>query len=102
MLDYINTLSQKVNAYATENSRKSNQDNDQLILNASLITLAFFILSILGAWILSGQIVRPITALQAIMREVSQGNLAVTADQEGSNEVSCLGASVNYIIPWKH
>ncbi|PKG37857.1 methyl-accepting chemotaxis protein [Psychromonas sp. Urea-02u-13] len=98
MVESINTLSQKVNAYATENLRESTQDNDKLMLNASLITLAVFVLSIIGAWILSGQIVRPITALQAIMREVSQGNLAVTADQEGSNEISRLGASVNVTV----
>lgn len=93
MISAINDLSQKVNHYATTSMEQSAQSNAVVMRNA-MIT----VLSVLAAWLLSGQIVAPINSLQSVMRKLAQGDLSVKADADGENEIAKLSQDVNTTV----
>ncbi|HAS6170179.1 TPA: methyl-accepting chemotaxis protein [Vibrio vulnificus] len=95
MVSAINAMSQKVNRVASETMAKSNRDNVHVQNMATITVLGVLALSLLVAWFLSGMIVTPVIKLQAVMRELSQGNLSVRADVDGDNEIAHLSKDVN-------
>ncbi|HDY7865530.1 TPA: methyl-accepting chemotaxis protein [Vibrio vulnificus] len=95
MVSAINAMSQKVNRVASETMAKSNRDNVHVQNMATITVLGVLVLSLLVAWFLSGMIVTPVIKLQAVMRELSQGNLSVRADVDGDNEIAHLSKDVN-------
>ncbi|MDX1300879.1 methyl-accepting chemotaxis protein [Photobacterium sp.] len=102
MVGSINTLSGKVNLYASKSLEQSEKNNESLMTMASIALLAVFVISILAAWWLSGLIVNPILKLQSVMRDVAAGNLSVRAEQDGDNEISQLGGDVNTTVTQLH
>ncbi|WP_162905924.1 methyl-accepting chemotaxis protein [Vibrio cholerae] len=95
MSSAINDLSQKVNHYATTSMEQSAQSNAVVMRNAMITVLSVLMLSVLAAWLLSGQIVAPINSLQSVMRKLAQGDLSVKADADGENEIAKLSQDVN-------
>ncbi|PSW05621.1 methyl-accepting chemotaxis protein [Photobacterium lipolyticum] len=102
MVGSINTLSGKVNLYASKSLEQSEKNNESLMTTASIALFAVFVFSILAAWWLSGLIVNPIVRLQSVMRDVAAGNLSVRAEQDGDNEISQLGGDVNTTVTQLH
>jgi len=102
MVQAINAMSQQVNRVATERMAKSNLDNQQVQDTAMVTVLAVIAASLLVAWFLSGMIVTPIIKLQAVMRELAQGNLSVHADVDGDNEIAHLSKDVNITVRQLH
>lgn len=98
MISAINDLSQKVNHYATTSMEQSAQSNAVVMRNAMITVLSVLMLSVLAAWLLSGQIVAPINSLQSVMRKLAQGDLSVKADADGENEIAKLSQDVNTTI----
>ncbi|EOW9236691.1 methyl-accepting chemotaxis protein [Vibrio cholerae] len=98
MISVINDLSQKVNHYATTSMEQSAQSNAVVIRNAMITVLSVLMLSVLAAWLLSGQIVAPINSLQSVMRKLAQGDLSVKADADGENEIAKLSQDVNTTV----
>ncbi|EOW9104432.1 methyl-accepting chemotaxis protein [Vibrio cholerae] len=98
MISAINDLSQKVNHYATTSMEQSAQSNAVVIRNAMITVLSVLMLSVLAAWLLSGQIVVPINSLQSVMRKLAQGDLSVKADADGENEIAKLSQDVNTTV----
>ncbi|WP_230602311.1 methyl-accepting chemotaxis protein [Vibrio cholerae] len=98
MISAINDLSQKVNHYATTSMEQSAQSNAVVIRNAMITVLSVLMLSVLAAWLLSGQIVAPINSLQSVMRKLAQGDLSVKADTDGENEIAKLSQDVNTTV----
>ncbi len=98
MISAINELSQKVNHYATTSMEQSAQSNAVVIRNAMITVLSVLMLSVLAAWLLSGQIVAPINSLQSVMRKLAQGDLSVKADTDGENEIAKLSQDVNTTV----
>ncbi|EJL6414322.1 methyl-accepting chemotaxis protein [Vibrio cholerae] len=98
MISAINDLSQKVNHYATTSMEQSAQSNAVVIRNAMITVLSVLMLSVLAAWLLSGQIVAPINSLQSVMRKLAQGDLSVKADADGENEIAKLSQDVNTTV----
>ncbi|WP_162809746.1 methyl-accepting chemotaxis protein [Vibrio cholerae] len=72
MISAINDLSQKVNHYATTSMEQSAQSNAVVMRNAMITVLSVLMLSVLAAWLLSGQIVAPINSLQSVMRKLAE------------------------------
>ncbi|EGQ8256269.1 methyl-accepting chemotaxis protein [Vibrio cholerae] len=98
MSSAINDLSQKVNHYATTSMEQSAQSNAVVMRNAMITVLSVLMLSVLAAWLLSGQIVAPINSLQSVMRKLAQGDLSVKADADGENEIAKLSQDVNTTV----
>ncbi|ENR6545137.1 methyl-accepting chemotaxis protein [Vibrio cholerae] len=98
MISTINDLSQKVNHYATTSMEQSAQSNAVVMRNAMITVLSVLMLSVLAAWLLSGQIVAPINSLQSVMRKLAQGDLSVKADADGENEIAKLSQDVNTTV----
>lgn len=98
MISAINDLSQKVNHYATTSMEQSAQSNAVVMRNAMITVLSVLMLSVLAAWLLSGQIVAPINSLQSVMRKLAQGDLSVKADAGGENEIAKLSQDVNTTV----
>ncbi len=98
MISSINDLSQKVNHYATTSMEQSAQSNAVVMRNAMITVLSVLMLSVLAAWLLSGQIVAPINSLQSVMRKLAQGDLSVKADADGENEIAKLSQDVNTTV----
>ncbi|HDZ9143386.1 TPA: methyl-accepting chemotaxis protein [Vibrio cholerae] len=98
MISAINDLSQKVNHYATTSMDQSAQSNAVVMRNAMITVLSVLMLSVLAAWLLSGQIVAPINSLQSVMRKLAQGDLSVKADADGENEIAKLSQDVNTTV----
>ncbi|CAG19806.1 methyl-accepting chemotaxis protein [Photobacterium profundum] len=102
MVSTINTLSQRVNVYATASMEQSAQNNKSLMNTATIAIMLAFAFAIIVAWWLSGLIVNPIVKLQAIMRNVAQGNLQVRAEQDGTNELAELSGDINKTVIQLH
>ncbi|EMS7707659.1 methyl-accepting chemotaxis protein [Vibrio cholerae] len=98
MISAINDLSQKVNHYATTSMEQSAQSNAVVMRNAMITVLSVLMLSVLAAWLLSGQIIAPINSLQSVMRKLAQGDLSVKADADGENEIAKLSQDVNTTV----
>ncbi|MFG0607417.1 methyl-accepting chemotaxis protein [Vibrio mimicus] len=98
MVNAINDLSKKVNNYATESMQASAASNAVVMRNAMITVLSVLGLSVVAAWLLSGQIVAPINNLQAVMRKLAQGDLSVKADDDGENEIAKLSQDVNTTV----
>ncbi|GHY12046.1 TPA: methyl-accepting chemotaxis protein [Vibrio cholerae] len=98
MISAINDLSQKVNHYATTSMEQSAQSNAVVMRNAMITVISVLMLSVLAAWLLSGQIVAPINSLQSVMRKLAQGDLSVKADADGENEIAKLSQDVNTTV----
>ncbi|KFZ35625.1 methyl-accepting chemotaxis protein [Vibrio cholerae] len=98
MISAINDLSQKVNHYATTSMEQSAQSNAVVMRNAMITVLSVLMLSVLAAWLLSGQIVAPINSLQSVMRKLAHGDLSVKADADGENEIAKLSQDVNTTV----
>ncbi|EAS43677.1 methyl-accepting chemotaxis protein [Photobacterium profundum] len=102
MVSTINTLSQRVNAYATASMEESAKNNKSLMNTATIAIMLAFVLATIIAWWLSGLIVNPIVKLQEIMRNVAQGNLQVRAEQDGTNELAELSGDINKTVIQLH
>ncbi|WP_154174031.1 methyl-accepting chemotaxis protein [Vibrio metoecus] len=102
MINAINTLSQRVNHYATTSMEQSAQSNAVVMRNAMITVLSVLALSVVAAWLLSGQIVAPINSLQSVMRKLAHGDLSVKADDDGENEIAKLSKDVNITVQQLH
>jgi methyl-accepting chemotaxis protein len=95
MLSAVSDLSSKVKQQADQALDKI-AAHEQSAMNTAMITvLSVLALSLVVAWILSNMIVAPIQKLQAVMRELAQGNLTIRSDVDGKNEVAMLSNDVN-------
>ncbi|USD43054.1 methyl-accepting chemotaxis protein [Vibrio sp. SCSIO 43135] len=95
MVESINTLSQSVNVVASKLMEESAAQNASVQLSAMIKVLAVLVVSLIGAWLLSGMIVSPVQKLQSVMRQLASGDLAVRADADGTNEIAALSEDVN-------
>ncbi|NAW91108.1 MULTISPECIES: methyl-accepting chemotaxis protein [unclassified Vibrio] len=95
MLSAVSDLSKKVKQQADQALDKIAAHEQSAMNTAMLTVLSVLALSLVVAWILSNMIVAPIQKLQAVMRELAQGNLTIRADADGENEISKLGKDVN-------
>ncbi|HHI5410173.1 TPA: methyl-accepting chemotaxis protein [Vibrio metoecus] len=102
MINAINTLSQRVNHYATTSMEQSAKSNAVVMRNAMITVLSVLGLSVVAAWLLSGQIVAPINSLQSVMRKLAHGDLSVKADDDGENEIAKLSKDVNTTVKQLH
>ena len=98
MVSAIETLSKKLNHIAfnqvIENEQEHSAKIQQAIVGAILVLIAALSMS----WLLAGIIVKPIKVLQKAMMELAQGNLKISVEEEGSNELSALSCDFNTTV----
>ena len=98
MVSAIETLSKKLNHIAfnqvIENEQEHSAKIQQAIVGAILVLIAALSMS----WLLAGIIVKPIKVLQKAMMELAQGNLKISVEEEGNNELSALSCDFNTTV----
>lgn len=98
MVAAIETLSKKLNHIAfnqvIENEQEHSTKIQQAIVGAILVLIAALSMS----WLLAGIIVKPIKTLQRAMMELAQGNLTISVEEEGNNELSALSCDFNTTV----
>lgn len=98
MVSAIETLSKKLNRIAfnqvIENEQEHSTKIQQAIVGAILVLIAALSMS----WLLAGIIVKPIKVLQKAMMELARGNLTISVEEEGNNELSALSCDFNTTV----
>ena len=98
MVSAIETLSKKLNHIAfnqvIENEQEHSTKIQQAIVGAILVLIAALSMS----WLLAGIIVKPIKVLQKAMMELARGNLTISVEEEGNNELSALSCDFNTAV----
>lgn len=98
MVSAIETLSKKLNHIAfnqvIENEQEHSTKIQQAIVGAILVLIAALSMS----WLLAGIIVKPIKVLQKAMMELARGNLTISVEEEGNNELSALSCDFNTTV----
>lgn len=98
MVQAINTLSKKLNLLATQEVDINGQQHTSTLNTATIALLVILSVALIISWTLAGIIVKPISNIQATMREVAKGNLLVKAEEYGDNEISRLAQDVNQSV----
>ena len=94
----IDVLSARLNVIAKELVDHQVQSHDATLNTASIATMATLLAALICGWFLSGYIVRPVQELQQTMQRVARGELNVTVDAQGKNEVSQLAQDIARMV----
>ncbi|EOD78046.1 Methyl-accepting chemotaxis protein [Grimontia indica] len=98
MMKDISALSAFINPLVEQDLKKSDDDADQMMVTTGLVMGGALTIAMLFGWWLSGVIVKPLEALQDVMRRLATGDLNVQADESGENELARLGRDTNQTI----
>lgn len=98
MITAIDTLSEKLNQTVMSDVQANGKVHSDTLAHSAISIAIILLAASLISWILANYIVTPIRNLQNTMREVAKGNLLVTAEEIGKNEVSQLSHDVNQTI----
>ncbi|NGN98701.1 methyl-accepting chemotaxis protein [Grimontia sp. S25] len=98
MMKDISALSAFINPLVEQDLKKSDDDADQMMVTTGLVMGSALTIAMLFGWWLSGVIVKPLEALQDVMRRLATGDLNVQADESGENELARLGRDTNQTI----
>lgn len=74
------------------------KDRDKIVGGIRIFVLFLVIVSIIGTWVLSYSITKPIRKLTEIMRDVKAGNLDAKAEIHTRDEIGMLGHSFNMML----
>jgi methyl-accepting chemotaxis protein len=98
MVSAIETLSKKLNHIAFNQVIENEQEHSAKIQQAMVGAILVLIAALSMSWLLAGIIVKPIKVLQKAMMELAQGNLKISVEEEGSNELSALSCDFNTTV----
>nr|WP_319534594.1 methyl-accepting chemotaxis protein [uncultured Vibrio sp.] len=98
MITAIDNLSDKLNQTVISDVQANGKIHSDTLTQSTISIVIILLVASLISWLLANYIVTPIRHLQNTMREVAKGNLLVTAEEIGKNEVSQLAHDVNQTI----
>ncbi|WP_321462748.1 methyl-accepting chemotaxis protein [uncultured Vibrio sp.] len=98
MITAIDNLSDKLNQTVISDVQANGKIHSDTLTQSTISIAIILLVASLISWLLANYIVTPIRHLQNTMREVAKGNLLVTAEEIGKNEVSQLAHDVNQTI----
>ena len=98
MVAAIETLSKKLNHIAFNQVIENEQEHSTKIQQAIVGAILVLIAALSMGWLLAGIIVKPIKTLQRAMMELAQGNLTISVEEEGNNELSALSCDFNTTV----
>ncbi|MEJ6060115.1 methyl-accepting chemotaxis protein, partial [Aliivibrio salmonicida] len=94
MVNAIDELSAKLNQVVETEVSKAKMAHDATLTQ---VTIAIFV-SLICAWWLASIIVAPIGTIQQIMQRIAKGDLNVTVNEEGDNEITALSRDINTTV----
>ncbi|MEH0667418.1 HAMP domain-containing protein [Vibrio scophthalmi] len=98
MVSAIDHLSTKLNELALDDLHRSEATHSS-VMNSSIIGLvAVLAIALILSWLLAGIIVTPIQRLQQAMTQLAHGNLLVSVQEEGNNEITALSKDFNSTV----
>jgi two-component system sensor histidine kinase YesM len=74
------------------------KDRNKIVSGIRIFVLFLLIISIIGTWVLSYSITKPIRKLSGIMRDVKAGNLDIKVEIHTRDEIGMLGHSFNLML----
>lgn len=98
MVQAIEALSSRLNDHSLQEMKTNSQHSSSVMDNTVIGLIVILLLAAGATWILASIIVAPIQKLQNVMNAVSSGNLTVTAQVEGNNELSRLAKDINATV----
>ncbi|MBN3494691.1 methyl-accepting chemotaxis protein [Vibrio neptunius] len=102
MTKLLKEMSKKIGHFS-EVMTAENQTNYQAVQKtATIMVFTLLVVSLLLAWWLSGIIVKPILTLRMAVSDVAEGDLNVSLDVKGRNEIAQLSQDVNKTVSRLH
>ncbi|MDD1794249.1 methyl-accepting chemotaxis protein [Enterovibrio sp. ZSDZ42] len=98
MMGAINKLSAFINPLVEQDLKRSDENSDEAIFTTGIVLIVSILTAMIFSWWMSSVIAKPLEVLQEVMRKVAMGDLNVSANEEGSNELALLGRDTNKTI----
>ncbi|MGF1769001.1 methyl-accepting chemotaxis protein [Enterovibrio makurazakiensis] len=98
MMEAINKLSAFINPLVEQDLKRSDENSDEAIFTTGIVLIVSILIAMIFSWWMSSVIAKPLEVLQEVMRKVAMGDLNVSANEEGSNELALLGRDTNKTI----
>lgn len=98
MVSAIDHLSTKLNELALDDLHRSEATHSSVMNNSIIGLVAVLAIALILSWLLAGIIVTPIQRLQQAMTQLAHGNLLVSVQEEGNNEITALSKDFNSTV----
>ncbi|PSW16910.1 methyl-accepting chemotaxis protein [Photobacterium sanctipauli] len=95
LIESIDGLSLAINSDAENQLASVYADYNQMMRGVMILIGSLVVVGLLIAWYLAGRIVQPIIAVRDVLHQLSEGNLTVRAEENGSNEIGALSHDIN-------
>ncbi|RTZ18184.1 methyl-accepting chemotaxis protein [Vibrio aquaticus] len=98
MVKAIENLSKKLNQIALEEVAHNESIHSSVLTNSTIGLVAVLVVAFIISWLLAGIIVTPVKKLQQAMKELAQGNLTASVEEQGNNEITALSRDFNATV----
>lgn len=98
MVNAIDALSAKLNQVVETEVSKAKMAHDATLTQVTIAIFIAIFVSLICAWWLASIIVAPIGTIQQIMQRIAKGDLNVTVNEEGDNEITALSRDINTTV----
>lgn len=98
MIQGIENLSKRLNEIALKEVAHNGVIHSSVLTNSTLGLSLVLFFALIISWVLAGIIVTPVKKLQLAMQELANGNLKVSVEEEGNNEISALSRDFNATV----
>lgn len=98
MVNAIDELSAKLNQVIETEVSKAKMAHDATLTQVTIAIFIAIFVSLICAWWLASIIVAPIGTIQQIMQRIAKGDLNVTVNEEGDNEITALSRDINTTV----
>lgn len=98
MVKAIENLSKKLNQIALEEVAHNESIHNSVLSNSTIGLIAVLFVAFIISWLLAGIIVTPVKKLQLAMKELAQGNLTASVEEQGNNEITALSRDFNATV----
>lgn len=98
MVNAIDELSAKLNQVVETEVSKAKMAHDATLTQVTIAIFIAIFVSLICAWWLASIIVAPIGTIQQIMQRIAKGDLNVTVNEEGDNEITALSRDINTTV----
>jgi len=98
MVQAIEDLSAKLNVVSEAEVAQAEQAHTNTLNQITFAVITAVVLSLICAWWLAAIIVAPIGSIQLVMQRIAKGDLNVSVDEEGDNEITALSRDINSTV----
>lgn len=98
MVKSIEELSKKLNVLSEAQVEKAEDSHDSVLNKGTVAIFVAIFASLVCAYWLATLIVAPISMIQKVMQRIAKGDLNVTIEEEGDNEITALSRDINSTV----